>query len=83
MLSTMFSKGRLLGIALGALIMLGGAAGAQADGWSRRCEDRIAHERIELDRAVARHGYYSHQADHERRELDRLYAECGNRDHYR
>jgi hypothetical protein len=78
MLSTMFSKGKVLGILLGALIMLGGAAGAQADGWSRRCEDRIAY-----DRAVARHGYYSRQADHERRELDRLYAQCGNRDHYR
>jgi hypothetical protein len=32
-----------------------------------------------LDRAIARHGYYSSQADHERRELNRLRYQCGYR----
>jgi hypothetical protein len=30
--------------------------------------------------AIARHGYYSRQANEERRELNRLYERCGRRD---
>lgn len=69
-------KGKLLGIIVGALVALGGATAASANGWERHCDKRIAHEQHELDRAIAHHGYYSRQANHERRELDRLYAEC-------
>lgn len=78
----MFAKVKLLGIALGAILVLGGARAAHAD--SRRdCERRIAHEQRELDRAIDHHGYWSRQAQHERRELDRLYARCGYRDRNR
>jgi hypothetical protein len=71
----MLSKVVLASIALGAFMILGGAGTARADDW-RSCEEKIAHEQHELDRAIARHGYSSRQADHERRELDRLYAQC-------
>jgi len=76
MSSFLLHKGSLLGLILGAFLILGGATAVRADDWGRRCDNRIAHERAELDRAIARHGYYSRQADLERRELDRLYAEC-------
>ena len=78
----MLNKAMFAGIALGAFMILGGASTARADDW-RSCEEKIEHEQHELDRAIARHGYYSRQADHERRELDRLYAKCryrGDRD---
>jgi hypothetical protein len=72
----MFTKARLLGIALGAFFLLGSAGAAHAADWDRGCDRKIAHEQRELDRAIERHGYRSRQADHERRELDRLYARC-------
>jgi len=71
----MLSKVMLAGIALGAFMILGGAGTARAND-RRNCGEKIAYEQHELDRAIARHGYYSRQADHERRELDRLYAKC-------
>jgi hypothetical protein len=79
MIRLTFSKGRVLGIALGAFIALGGATAARADSW-RDCEKKIAHEQRDLDKAIARHGYYSRQANEERRELNRLYDRCGRRD---
>jgi uncharacterized membrane protein YccC len=79
MIRLTFSKARVLGIALGALIALGGAAATRADSW-RSCERKIEHEQRDLDRAIARHGYYSRQANHERRELDRAYDRCRRRD---
>lgn len=83
----MLNKAMFAGIVLGALLILGGASTARADNW-RSCEEKIEHEQHELDRAIARHGNYSQQADHERRELDRLYAKCRyrgyrDRDYYR
>ncbi|HYL47239.1 MAG TPA: hypothetical protein VEU52_09435 [Candidatus Limnocylindrales bacterium] len=86
----MLNKAMFAGIALGAFLILGGASTARADD-RRSCEEKIEHEQHELDRAIARHGYYSRQANHERRELDRLVARCryrGDRDrddyyHYR
>jgi hypothetical protein len=72
----MMTKAKLLGIALGAVMIFGSASAARASGWSGGCEERIEHEQHELDRAIERHGYYSRQADHERRELDRLRDEC-------
>jgi hypothetical protein len=71
----MLRRAMWAGIALGAFLILGGASTARADDW-RSCGEKIAHEQHELDRAIARHGFYSRQADHERRELDRLYAKC-------
>jgi hypothetical protein len=72
----MFRKTKLLAVALGLLVVFGGAASADAADWHRDCDRKIAHEQRDLDRAIARHGYYSHQAERERRELDRLYAQC-------
>ena len=79
MIRLTFSNARVLGIALGALFALGGATAARADNW-RGCEKKIEHEQRDLDRAIARHGYYSRQANRERRELDRAYDRCGRRD---
>ncbi|MGH9712005.1 MAG: hypothetical protein ACRD5M_01740 [Candidatus Acidiferrales bacterium] len=79
MISFNFSRARVLGIALGALFMLGGATAARADTW-RDCQRKIEHEQRDLDKAIARHGYYSRKAEHERRELDKLHVRCGRRD---
>jgi outer membrane murein-binding lipoprotein Lpp len=82
----MLSKIMLAGVVLGASLLFGGASTARADNW-RSCEERIEQEQHDLDRAIARHGYYSRQANHERRELNRLYRECSyrhrDRDHDR
>lgn len=67
---------RILGLALGAFILLGVAGTASAGDWYHDCNRKIAHEQHELDRAIARHGYYSRQADHDRHELWRLENEC-------
>ena len=70
----MTTKVKLLGLALGLATMISIPSAAQA----RDCWDRIHHEEHELDRAIARHGYYSRQADHERQDLARLRAQCGD-----
>ena len=67
---------RILGLALGSILLLGTAGAASAAERYPDCDRRIAHEQHRLDRAIADHGYYSHQADHERHELQRLYDEC-------
>jgi hypothetical protein len=72
-------KAVLLGVALSGLMLVGTAGTARADDGRERCGERINHEQRELDRAIARHGYYSRQADHERRELNRLRYQCGYR----
>ena len=79
----MFTRAKLLAIALGGCLLLGGAGLAKAADWDRGCDRKIAHEQRELDRAIERHGYRSRQAEHERRELDKLYARCRYRDGYR
>jgi hypothetical protein len=66
---------KVFGVALGAVFALGGATAARADN-GRDCHRKIEHEQRDLDKAIARHGYYSRQADRERRELDRLYDRC-------
>ena len=70
------------GIALGGLMLLGTGGVAQAAN-GPICDRRIAHERFELNRAIARHGFYSGQANFERRELARVRYECGYRDRWR
>ncbi len=73
----MFRKASLSGLALGTVLMLGGASPARAaDNWSRGCNARINHEQRELDRAIRQHGYRSWQAQQERRELNRAIANC-------
>jgi hypothetical protein len=82
-LFTTFSfKKVFYGIALGGLMLLGTGGAAQAAN-GPVCDRRIAHERLELDRAVARHGFYSGQANFDRRQLARLRYECGYRDRWR
>ena len=72
----MMSKLKLMGIALAIVLMAGGATVVQARDLDDYCRARIAHEEHELDKAIAKHGYYSRQADHERHELERLRAQC-------
>jgi len=79
MLHFMLSKTRVFAIILGAFFALGGATAVRADEW-RKCEKKIRHEQRDLDKAIARHGYYSRKANEERRELDRVYDTCGRRD---
>jgi hypothetical protein len=79
----MFTKAKLLAIALGGFLLLGVAGAANAADWDRGCDRKIAQEQRALDRAIERHGYWSRQAQNDRRELDRLYARCRNRDGYR
>ncbi len=76
----MFRKTSLLGLALGAVLMLGGASPARAaDDWGRGCNARINQQRHDLDRAVRQHRYRSWQAQQERRELNRAIATCRHR----
>jgi hypothetical protein len=75
-------KKMFYGIALGGLMLLGTGGAAQAAN-GPICERRIAHERFELNRAIARHGFYSGQANFERRELARARYECGYSDRWR
>jgi hypothetical protein len=79
----MLTKAKTLGIALGALMMLGGASVARARDWDHDCGRQIEHKQRDLDRAIDRHGYYSRQAEHERRELERVRRECRYRDYDR
>jgi hypothetical protein len=72
----MFKKASLLGLAFGAMLVLGGASPAQADNWGRGCNARINRERHQLNFAVRRYGPYSWQARQERRELNRAIASC-------
>jgi hypothetical protein len=78
-LKSTLRKSLLLAVALGGLMFLGNAGTVRAADWRDRCAQRINHEQFELDRAIARHGYHSWQADHERRELNRIRYECGYR----
>ena len=75
----MSRKISLIVLMLGALVMFGGAGVAQASNSYDACLRRIDKEERVLDRDVARHGYYSRQAENDRRELARLQWECGRR----
>ena len=79
-------RATLLGLAAGAISMLGLGATAHAQ-YRDSCPDTIQHDQREVDKAVDRYGYDSRQAQHERDELQRDAAVCGydqsNRDNYR
>ncbi len=61
---------------LGGAVLLGGmtiwSVPAKADSCSK-----VREERWELNRAIARYGYWSPQAEHERRDLRKAEARCG------
>ena len=73
----------LAAVAFGGLLLWGTSGSASAADARPACDQRLRQEQFELDRAVARHGFYSRQADHERREIARLRYECGYRDRWR
>jgi hypothetical protein len=75
-------KKALFGIALGGLMLLGtsGTASASNGPYYGR---RIGRERIELNRAIVRHGFYSGQANFDRCQLARLRYERGYRNRWR
>lgn len=75
-------KKALFGIALGGLMLLGTGGTASAAG-GPYCRRPIVRERIELNRAIARHGFYSGQANFDRRQLARLRYERGYRNRWR
>lgn len=66
----------LAGIALGIMMVLGGASAARAANPYRDCERRIEHLQYKLDKAIAHHGYRSWQADHVRHDLRVAEDEC-------
>jgi hypothetical protein len=80
--STFSFKKALFGIALGGLMLLGtsGTASASNGPYYGR---RVAHERFELHRAIARHGFHSGQANFDGRQLARLRYERGYRNRWR
>jgi len=73
----------LAAVAFAGLLLMGTPGTVRAADERPRCEERLRQEQFELDRAIARHGFYSRQADHERRELNRLRYQCGDRDRWR
>jgi hypothetical protein len=80
--STFSFKKVLFGIALGGVMLLGTGSTASASNGPYH-DRRIARERIELHRAIVRHGFYSGRADFDRRELARLRCERGYRNRWR
>jgi phosphopantetheinyl transferase (holo-ACP synthase) len=72
----------VLAALLGALGMLAGAGVVNATPQYRyddACARRVANRQADLDRAVARHGIHSRQADHARWELSKVETSCGYR----
>ena len=67
-------RGFFLTGALGAALLLGGAATAEARG---NCGDRIHREEHKLQRDIRRHGLFSRQAQHRRAKIHRLHQQCG------
>lgn len=74
-------KGRIFGKTLAAtavlcgFLLFAGAPGASAHG-SDHCRKRIARAEWKLERAIARHGYFTRQADRRRYELREARERC-------
>ena len=71
----MSSKTWLTGLALGAVLALGGATTAKAQDCSARAWQ---HEQNELQKVIYNHGPNSPQAYSQRRKMNRIAAVCGN-----
>ncbi len=68
-----------IAVLLGASLVIGGAIPTQAQvppDRRYRCERRIRRAEANLDRAIARHGANSRQAERRRRELAEVRAHC-------
>jgi hypothetical protein len=66
-----------IAILLGATLMLSSSISMQAQPDRRhRCERRIQKAEAALNRAIARHGINSRQAERRREELARVRAQC-------
>ena len=76
-MSHMFLKTGIA-VLLGASLMLGGSVAVHAQPGDRhyRCERRIRRAEQNLERAIARHGAGSPQAERRRRELAEVRARC-------
>jgi hypothetical protein len=76
-MSHMFRKTGMA-VLLGASLLLGGAVTVQAQNPNRhhRCEHRIRQAEANLQRAIARHGANSRQAERRRRELEEVRERC-------
>lgn len=60
--------------AAGLMFALAGAGAVQAHD---SCREKIRKEEYKLQRDVARHGFYSRQAQHRREAISRLRWQCG------
>jgi len=70
----MGSKTWITGLALGAVLALGGATTAKAQDCSAR---GWQHEQNELNKVINNHGYYSRQAQNQRSKMQRIRERCG------
>jgi hypothetical protein len=69
-----------MAVLIGASLLLGGSVIVQAQAPPPRpyhCERRIREAEANLQRAIARHGANSRQAERRRRELAEVRARCG------
>jgi hypothetical protein len=65
-----FQKVSLVGVA--GLLLLGSISASAAN----NCERRIRNAEMQLQRAVAKHGYNSRQAEKKRRHLEEVRSRC-------
>jgi hypothetical protein len=73
----MFSRGSVLKIVLGGVLLLGASSVATEPVQAYSCRARIEQKERDLHRAIWRHGAYSRQAEHERNELWKAQRSCG------
>jgi hypothetical protein len=69
-------KTTLLAFALGGVLMLGGAAPAQARDRDDKCSERIRKAEENLRRDIEHHGERSRQAEKRRHQLDEARDRC-------
>lgn len=66
-----------LALAAGVLLCLGSAGTAQAHPRDNKCFDKIHKEQRKLERDIAKHGFFSRQAQHRRVKIERMREACG------
>jgi hypothetical protein len=69
-------KRNLRNAVLGGAVLLGGMAVWSVPARADSCS-KVQEERLELQRAIDRYGYWSPQAEQERRDLRKAEAKCG------